>query len=146
MIKKEISKDTQLAPGSIVEIKFDFLPGDWIYWRATQSAYLIDAAKRKYTNFEYIGDTITTESIFIKFKVSDQIQVTMQQAGVTGVIIAAAILGGSIFVYFAFDKIYLITEELTNSPGGQLALAGMGSIGIGLLIVAIIFLLPKLRT
>jgi hypothetical protein len=65
----------------------------------------------------------------------------MQAGVVTGVIIAAAVIGGGLFMWLSFEAIY----KITDSPAGKIALAGTGSAGIAVLVIAVILALRYYR-
>lgn len=147
MAKIEITKDTNLQSGSIVEIDFDFLFGNNTLLKAGQIYWLEQQAKQNYSRWTYISNQTFEDHITMRFKViPDASNVgQVQEAGVTGAIIAAAVLGASIFTYFSFRSIYLIVGEIGDTPGGQAMIAGVGVATIALSALIIWYVLKTFK-
>ena len=144
--KIEITKDTPLNPGDKIEMKFNLYgAGDWYYFRAVQVAAIENRLKKKYKNLDFTGWTDADDALYMRFTVkqpSTDPMENVQEAGiVTGAIIALTVIGGGILTWMVFDKIY----KIVDSPAGQIALAGTGAAGIGLLIVVVLVLLSKVK-
>lgn len=146
MLKTKISKDDPLLPGDEIELHFKFKGPNWVYLHAAEMALLEWKLKGKHPYWEMTrwDSTSDLERLILQFRVKGPTAETpqIQQASiVTGVIIAAAVIGGGLFMWLSFEAIYKITE----SPAGQVALVGAGSAGIAVLVIAVILALRYFR-
>lgn len=147
MLKTEISKDDPLFPGDKIEMRFKFLGPSWVYVHAAELALLEWQLRRKHPLWEMTSwdSTSDPERLFLKFTIkgppADEQPQVMQASVVTGLIIAATVIGGGVFMWLSFEAIYKITE----SPAGQVALAGTGAAGFAILIIALILTLSYFR-
>lgn len=136
--KVEIDKNKVLLPGDRIEMHFKTTGLVWL--QAAQIA-LIEYKIGKRKDFRIISNSLPANNRVI-FTVevikppADQPQ--MQTAGMTGALIAAAILAGTVGIvsFFTLEKIYQIME----SPSGKIAVAGSG-VGLAALGIAALFLI-----
>lgn len=147
MLKTKISKDDPLLPGDEVELHFRFKGPNWVYLHAAEMALLEWKLKQKNPYWEMTrwDSTSDPEKLILHYRVlgslPEQIPQVAKASIVTGVVIAAAVIGGGVFMWLSFEAIYKITE----SPAGQIALAGTGSAGIAVLVIAVILALRYYR-
>jgi hypothetical protein len=142
--KQEISQDEPFKIGDLIEMTFK-IPGsaNWAWLRAA-ALYTIEARlKDKYPNLVIKNWSNKEEGITIRFEVVEQsaFQQIAQASVATGAIVAAAIIGGGLFVYLSLDKLYKISQ----TPAGKIAMAGAGSLGIGVLILVLVFIFGKFK-
>lgn len=147
MLKTEIDRNEPLNPGDIIEMHFKFLGPGWLYLRAAELAILKWQLEQKNPDWEMTSWDTTTypDKLVLEFLIKERPEYEIpqvQKAGVvTPLIIAAIVIGGGLFAWLTLDKIYKITE----SPAGKIALAGTGSVGIAVLVVAVLLLLRHYR-
>jgi hypothetical protein len=131
----EIDKNKELYPGDVVELHFKALGPNWLYLRASEMAVLQWRLAKKHPNYKLISWSAPGDKLILRFRVQEPVGPVIQQAGVgTAAVIAAAVIAAGVFTWLSLDKVY----QITDSPAGQVALAGAGSAGIGLLLVAIV--------
>jgi hypothetical protein len=143
MVKTEIDKDEPLYPGDKIEMHFTYLGPNWVYLHAAELALLEWTLKQKNPYWEMLSWQSLEDKLILEFLIKEppaELEVPVQKASfVTAAIIAAIVLGAGLFTWLSLDKIYKITE----SPAGQVALAGTGSIGIVILVIAVLLLIRK---
>ena len=145
MFRTEIDKDEPLFAGDEIEMHFKTFGPGWVYLRASELAVLKWQLSKKHPDYRMMAWDNTTypDKLVITFRilegpvVSDEPQV--QQAGfvTTAAVIGAIVLGAGLFTWLSLDKIY----KITDSPAGKIALAGIGSGGIAVLVIAVLLLL-----
>lgn len=147
MLRTEIDRNEPLNPGDKIEMEFKCLGPGWLYLRAAELAvlkYTLDK-KNPYWELTAWDSTTYSDKLILEFLIKEPPEEQMgqvQQAGiVTPLIIAAIVIGGGLFTWLSLDKIY----KITDSPAGKVALAGSGSLGIGILIIAVLLLLNRFR-
>jgi len=144
-MKFEIDKDEPLFSGDVIEMHFKYLGPNWLYLRAAELALLQGQLEKKHPNWEMLFWESLEDKLVLQFLVKEppgEAQVQVQKASVvTPIIIAATVIGGGVFMWLSLDKIYKITE----SPAGKIALAGTGSLGIAILVIAVLWLLYQFR-
>ena len=147
MLKTEIDRDEPLNPGDEIEMHFKFVGPGWIYLRAAELAILKWQLELKNPDWEMTSWDSTTypDKLVLEFLIKEPPEYEVpqvQKAGiVTPLIIAAIVLGGGLFIWLTFDKVY----KITSSTAGKVALAGTGSVGIAALVIAILLLLRHYR-
>jgi len=143
MLRTEIDRNEPLQPGDIIEMHFKAYGPNWVYLRAGELALLKWRMERKNPDYELISWQAPGDKLIMTFRIKAVEGPTqIQQAGVAqAAIIAAIVIGGGLFAWLSLDKVYKITE----SPAGQLALAGTGTLGIGVLVIAVLLLLNRYR-
>lgn len=144
MLRTEIDRDEPLQPGDVIEMHFKAFGPNWIYLRASELSILIWQLERKNPDYELLSHENPGDELILTFRIKEQVisGPQMQQAGIgTAAVIAAIVIGGGLFTWLSLDKVYKITE----SPAGQVALAGTGSLGIGVLVIAVLLLLSRYR-
>lgn len=146
MLRTEISTDEPLYPGDKIEMEFKYLGPDWLYLRAAELAALQWRLQQANPDWELESWQSTGDKLILEFLIKQppaDVPPEFQQAAVvtTAAIIAVIVLGGGLFTWLCLDKVYKITE----SPAGKVALAGTGSLGIGVLVIAVILVLSQLR-
>jgi len=143
MLKTEISKDDPLFPGDRIEMRFKFLGPNWVYVHAAELALLEWQLKRKHPYWEMTSwdSTSDPERLILEFAIKgppfEETPEVVQASIITGAIIAAAIIGGGLFMWLSLEAVYKITE----SPAGKVALAGTGALGIAALVFAVLLLI-----
>ena len=115
MAKIEIDKDTVLQPGEIIEMHFKRPPlGDTIL----TTAYFAAIEKKIYgKGFKFKGLTRTDTHFIYLFEVEKPKDQEVAKAGLTAGFVAAAVIGGGLFMWLSLDKIY----KITDSPGAKLS-------------------------
>jgi len=144
MLKTEISKDDPLFPGDRIEMRFKLMGPNWVYVHAAELALLEWQLKRKHPYWEMTSWDSTSDPgrLFLEFTIKgppvEETPEIMQAGGiVTGLIIAATVIGGTAFMWLSFEAIY----KITDSPAGKVALAGTGALGIAALVFAVLLLI-----
>ena len=146
MFKTEIDRNEPLFPGDKIEMHFKYFGPGWLYLRAAELAAVKWTLEQKNPYWELLSwQTTPDDMLVLEFLIKEpptESPVQVQQAGiVTGLIIATTVLGAGLFTWLSLDKIYKITE----SAAGKVALAGTGSLGIGLMVIALLLLLNRFR-
>lgn len=143
MLKTKIDKNEPLNPGDRIEMRFKFLGPNWVYIHAAELAIIEWKLRQDHPLWEMTSwdSTSDPERLILEFRIkgptTDETPQVMQASVVTGVIIAATVIGGGLFMWLTFETIY----KITDSPAGKIALAGSGSLGIAVLIIAVILAL-----
>jgi len=143
MLKTKILKDEPLLPGDRIELHFKFLGPNWRYLHATELALLEYKLKKKHPLWKMRSwDAVSTpDKLVLEYEITEPDPETtpqIQKAGfVTGSIIALTVIGGGVFLWLSLEAIY----KITDSPAGQVALAGTGAAGFAFLIIAVILIL-----
>lgn len=143
MQRIEIDSTKSLKPGDRIELHYTLSGPDWAWYKATLIA-MIESRAMGHENFvikssRFDGDKfiLTIDIIQPPQKVAE-----VQEAGIVttaSIIAAAAVVIGGIS-WLLLDKVY----QLTDSPGGQVAVAGVG-LGVGAIgIAALAFVLIML--
>lgn len=145
MLRTEIDKDEPLYPGDVIEMHFEAYGPNWTYLRASELAMLEWTLRRKHPEWELVrwNQDSAPDTLILTFKILDPTQADpqVQQAGavaiITGSVIAVAVVGAGLFTWLALKKIVRLTE----SPAGQVALVGTGSLGIAVLVFAVLMVI-----
>lgn len=143
MLKTEISKDDPLFPGDKIEMRFKFLGPNWVYLHAAELALIEWKLRQDHPYWEMTSwdSTSDPERLILEFEIkgpsADETPQVIQASVVTGVIIAATVIGGGLFMWLSLEAVY----KITDSPAGKVALAGTGSVGIAALVIAVILAL-----
>ena len=141
MIRTEIDRNEPLKLGDKIEMHFKAFGPNWVYLRASELAILIWRLEQKNPDYELLSWQNPGDKLILTFRIKGP-EPQMQEAGiVTPLIIAAAVIGGGLFAWLSLDKIY----KITDSPAGKIALAGTGSLGIAVLVIAVLLLLNRYR-
>ena len=141
----EIDKDKPLNPGDVIELEYRCTGLVWI--TAAQVA-LIEWRIGKRDDWEIISNSLPENNRItfrILIKSAKPQGPVLQTAGVTGALIAGAILAATVGVvsWLTLDKIYQVFEKVIESPEGKIAVAGMGAAGIAILIIVLLTILKK---
>ena len=141
MARIEISKDTLLQPGDDIEIVYKIYGLGWL--AATQVAAIESKLegdpKYDLRSVDYDDKTKkVTFGIHIR-KPAETIKVYEAGIPVTYILIAIASSAVLAFAWLNFEAIY----KIVDSPAGQIALAGAGSLGIAAAILIILTVLGK---
>lgn len=133
MIQKvEIDANKPLQPGDRIELHFNTVGMTWL--QAAQIA-LVEWRLKNRKEF-----TIESWQIQDKTKLIFTVRVNKTNpVAVTAVIIATAIAGVGIVAWLTLDKVYQIME----SPAGEIAVSGIGSIAIAIAVALVVGLLGK---
>jgi len=125
----EIDPNTPLKPGDRIILRFK-RTNLWLISNAI--GMLIEEKLRSNPNYELLDWDIgeNTASYLIQIKEPSQ----TQQAGLTAVLIASAVIAGSLFVWLSLDRVY----KIIDTPAGQVATLGIGSLAV--VIAVVIFL------
>jgi len=129
MLSEEISKDTPLFPGDVIEMHFKAFGPNWIYLRAAELAVLQWRLEQKNPDWELVNWQAPGDKLILTFKILEPREPTpqVQEAGIgTAAVIAVIVIGGGLFAWLSLDKIY----RISSSPAGQIALAGTGALGM----------------
>ena len=130
MQRIEITKDTSLSVGDIIEIHFKSMGMVWI--KAAQMAAIEMAVKRlkqfDLINVDYLGNEIIYKLSVVKNPVTAALVIT------TIVIISAGLL-----IFLSLDKIYKIVEL----PGGGSISSGLWAVVAGLGVFTILWIYKK---
>ena len=140
MLRTEISKDELLYPGDVIEMHFKAFGPDWVYFRAAELALLKWRMEQKNPDYELLSWQAPGDKLILTFRILEPKEhgPQMQQASIgTAAVIAVIVIGGGLFAWLSLDKIY----KITDSPAGKVALVGIGSLGIAVLIIALLLLL-----
>lgn len=130
----EIDPEKPLQAGDTIKLHYRTVGG--VYVKAAQLA-IIEYTVRNNELFSIINteDTEKNKIIFqVRVKKSNPVVVT-------ALVITAAICFSSIAVTFVLEKV----EQLVESPGGQVAAAGLGGLGVAAAAMAIAFLFGRKR-
>jgi len=145
MLRTEIDRDEPLRAGDVIEMHFKVFGPNWVWLRASELAILewqLSRANPNYKLLRWNTDKVP-DMLLLTFEILDPVvsvesDPEIQQAGigaiVTCAVLALAVIGGGLFAWMSLEKIVKITE----SPAGQVALAGTGSLGIAALVVAVL--------
>ena len=138
MLSEEITRDTKLFPGDVIEMHFKAFGPNWIYLRAAELAILQYRLEKKNPDWELVSWQAPGDKLILTFKILEPREPTpqVQQAAIgTAGVIAVIVIGGGLFAWLSLDKIYRITK----SPAGQVALAGSSLFVVGLVCVVAYF-------
>ena len=138
MLSEEISKDTPLFPGDVIEMHFKAFGPNWIYLRAAELALLQWRLEQKNPDWELVNWQAPGDKLILTFKILEPREPTpqVQQAAIgTGAVIAVIVIGGGLFAWLSLDKIY----RISSSPAGQVALAGSSLFVVGIVCVVAYF-------
>jgi len=129
-----INKNTQLVPGDQIKLTFKWLT-NWSWLQAAQLALIENRLKNKYEAFEiiryeWLDDGVAVDLKILKPPALDPMQ-NRQEAGLTGAIIAVAILGVSLVYWLSLDK----TEKLIDSPAVKIGSAAVLVLAVAYLIL-----------
>ena len=130
-MRTEIDKNTELAPGDIIEI--EFITRGFTYLRAVQMAIIENKLDRdpSYNVLSWRLEENDRRVIFRIQIVEPAAGVEIQRAGIgTAIAWGIVVVAGGLFVWLSLDKIYKITE----APAGKLAITAAAAI-VGLIIV-----------
>lgn len=134
----EINKSKPLNPGDIIELEFKTVGKIWI--PAIQIAMIEwKFAGRK--DWAIISTSLPeagriTFRVLILDSVPQEPELQTASAGVTAIMIGSAVVAVGIVTLLTLDKVYQLVEKM-DSPSGKIAMAGIGSVGIALLIYVI---------
>lgn len=141
-MKTEIGQDDALQVGDVIEMHYRVIGGvDSPYVRAVQLA-LIENRLKDCPEYQVLSiENLQAEVIFtIRIAEPPAPELPTQQAGLaTGIIIAAIVIGGGLFAWLSLDTIY----KITASPAGQVAMFGVGGLGIAAAAVVLLMVLAK---
>lgn len=143
MLRTEIPKDEPLYPGDKIEMRFKFIGPNWVYLHAAELAIIEYQLRQGHPYWELMSwdSTSDPERLILEFDIKgpqpEEIPQVQQASVVTGVIIAATVIGGGVFMWLSLETVY----KITSSPEGKVALAGTGSLGIAVLVIAVILAL-----
>ncbi len=133
-MRTEIDKNTELAPGDIIEI--EFITRGFTYLRAVQMA-IIESKLDKDPSYDVLSWRLEDDDRRVVFRikiVQPVASVEIQRAGIgTAIAWAIVVVGGGLFVWLSLDKIYKITE----TPTGKLAISTAAAI-VGLIIYKVL--------
>jgi len=124
--RTEISSAKHLPVGSIVELVYRYSGS--VYTKAIVVALVEDKINAnpayQLINAHY-GDTTFTYRVRLVNPSNDPV---VQQAGISPQLLVAgiAMVAGGLVLWLSLDKIYQITETLTDSPAGKILVAGTG--------------------
>ena len=138
MLSEEISKDTPLFPGDVIEMHFKAFGPNWIYLRAAELALLQWRLEQKNPDWELTSWQAPGDKLILTFKILEPREPTpqVQQAAVgTAAVIAVIVIGGGLFAWLSLDKIY----RISSTPAGQVALAGSSLFVVGIVCVVAYF-------
>ena len=138
MLSEEISKDTPLFPGDVIEMHFKAFGPNWIYLRAAELAILRYRLEQKNPDYELVSWQAPGDKLILTFKILEPREPTpqVQQAAIgTAAVIAVIVIGGGLFAWLSLDKIY----RISSTPAGQVALAGSSLFVVGLVCVVAYF-------
>lgn len=147
MLKTEISKDDPLFPGDKIEMRFKFLGPNWVYLHAAELALIEWKLRQAHPYWQMTSWDSTSDPgrLILEFEIKgpppEEIPQVTQASVVNGVIIAATVIGGGLFMWLSLEAVY----KFTDSPAGKIALAGTGSAGIAVLVIAVILALRYYR-
>lgn len=135
MQKIVIDKNTPLKAGDLIELDFTVTSGLWV--QSAQIA-LIEWQLSGRTDWEILSNSLPAEGIItftVLVKDSKPQDPKYQTAGLTPVFIAAAIVAVGIVSWLMLREVrQIVSSEAVASPGGQVAMSGIGAAGIALLI------------
>jgi len=131
-MREEIDINKSLVPGDIIELHFRSVGMAWL--RAAQIA-VIEYQLSKEDHWEIIRSNLLDHKRVI-FTVRIK---KVNPVIVTAAVISAAIMGVGFVAWLTLDKVY----QIVDSPGGQIASIGLGSLGIVAAIVLVLALLGK---
>ena len=132
MTKVEIDINKPLDPGDVIELHFKSVG---LVWLQAAQIGLIESRLKNRPEFGILSWSITddTNVVFtVKIKKTNPVLVT-------AAVIAAIIIGTGFIAWLLLDKVYQISE----SPAGQLAMGGLGTLAIVMAIAGLLALLPK---
>lgn len=137
----EIDKNKPLMPGDVIELEYRCTGMVWI---TSAQVALIEWKLARRTDWEIISNSLPennriTFKILIKSKTPQDPKLQTASIGVTALMVSAAIVAVGVIGWLTLDKIY----QLTETPAGKIAVAGMGAAGIAVLIIALLMLLKK---
>lgn len=119
MLAEEISEDTPLFPGDVIEMHFKAFGPNWVYLRAAELAILKWRMEQKNPDYELISWQAPGDKLIMTFRI-------IANPALTAGIILAIVIGGGLFAWLSLDKIY----RISSSPAGQIAMAGGGAVGL----------------
>lgn len=134
----EINKSKPLKPGDLIELEYKTVGKLWI------PAIQIAMVEWKFTrrkDWAILSTSLPeagriTFRVLIKNKYPDEPELQRAGIGVTAIMISAAICAVGLVTWLSLDKVYQLVEKM-DSPSGKIAMAGIGSVGIALLIYVI---------
>lgn len=144
MLRTEIDRNEPLQPGDKIEMHFKAFGPNWIYLRASELALLEWRLRLKNPDYELLEWQNPGDELILTFRIKEPAESgpQIQQAGIgTAAVIAAIVIGGGLFAWLSLDKVY----KITDSPAGKIALAGTGSLGIAVLVIAVLLLLRNYK-
>ena len=146
MLRTEIDKDEPLYPGDKILMTFKAFGPAWVYLRASELALLKWQLSKDNPDWQMTAwDAYTyPDKLLIEFVIKGPpIDETPQvlQAGIftTAAVIGALVVGAGLFTWLSLVKV----EKIVGSPAGKIALAGTGSLGIAVLVIAVLLLLRR---
>lgn len=137
MIWSIIDKNSRLQAGDRIRLTFKWLI-NYSWLQAAQLMLIESRLRNKYQNFtvEYYEWLDNGVAIIITI---DPVIPSVQEAGITGVIIAAAILGTALIFWLSLDKIEKpakAIEQAISTPAAQLGAGALLVFAIAYLILA----------
>lgn len=152
MLRTEIDRDEPLKAGDVIEMHFKVFGPNWVWLRASELAVLEWQLRRANPNYKLLkwNTDSAPDKLILTFEILDPVvsvesDPEIQQAGIatiiTASILAVAVIGAGFFTWISLDEIYLVVREVVSSPAGQVALVGIGSGGIAILVIAVLLLL-----
>jgi len=135
MERIEIDKNKPLNPGDIIELEFKTTT--WVWFQAAEIAAIESYCSRR-TDWTILSNYLP-ENNRITFKILIKEKEPMEQMqraglGLSCLYIAGVIASSGLVVWLVLDKCY----QIGQTPGGQVAMAGVGS---GLSTAGVAFLL-----
>jgi uncharacterized membrane protein YidH (DUF202 family) len=137
----EIDKNKPLNPGDVIELEYKCTG---LVWITSAQVAMIEWQCARRTDWEIISNSLPennriTFKILIKSKTPQDPKLQTASIGVTALMVSAAIVAVGVIGWLTLDKIY----QLTETPAGKIAVAGMGAAGIAVLIIALLMLFKK---
>lgn len=156
---KVIDKNAALNPGDIVYLYFDVIGGLQTSWlRAIQWNWIENRLEQPYNGWEILSYQNTETQLIVEClireqTIPDQPSALVASIGalgaivITAVVIAVAIFGKSVFDFLSLVQARKREAKQMESLPGQAAMilekAGIGTIGLGFIALAVVFLLSK---
>ena len=134
----EINKSKPLNPGDIIELEFKTAGKTWI--PSIQIA-MIEWKLARRDDWAILSNSLPvagriTFKVLIKNKYPDEPELQRAGVGVTAIMIGSAIVAVGLVSWLTLDKVYQLVEKM-DTPAGKVAMAGIGSVGIAILIYVI---------
>lgn len=142
----EIDKNKPLKPGDIIDLEYRTTGEVWV--PAIQIS-MIEWQLEGRSDWEIISNSLPTAGrltfkVLVLDTVPQEPELQTASAGVTALMVSAAIVAVGAITWLTLDKVYQFVEivpdaveKVSETPAGQVALAGAGSLGIALLIYVI---------